>query len=260
MPARTTNTHLERRPWWQLDEGVPVALTVLAAWGYMINYTCFHTQLGTLQSALLFLPMMQLHTGVFITAHEAMHGSVAPNNPWLNDAIGRLAGTLYAGLDFTYMRQKHREHHAHTGLVGEDPDFHPGTGRDLGPWAWNFMKRYLSIWQFVRLNIMVGAIQLSGAPYLNMVVFLLCAGLLSAVQLFYFGTYIPHRPPKDSPNEVMHWEKAQTSACKTRLGSFLTCYSFDCHYEHHANPRTPWFRLWDDRKARLAGMADKLIK
>jgi beta-carotene/zeaxanthin 4-ketolase len=155
-----------------------------------------------------------------------------------------------AGLPFDHMRDKHREHHAHTGVLGKDPDFHQGNP-SLGMWLWQFMRRYLGFWQMVRLNVMVAAVQLSGAPYMNMVVFLLCAGLLSGMQLFYFGTYLPHRPPLDAPDEVMNWEKAKSSQANTRLGSILTCYHFDCHYEHHANPRAPWFRLWDARKDRL---------
>lgn len=86
-----------RRRWWEFDQGVYVAAAILTGWGLMVHYTVFHVTLPSWQALLLFLPMMQLHTGVFITAHEAMHGSVAPSNPALNDFFGRLACTLYAG-------------------------------------------------------------------------------------------------------------------------------------------------------------------
>ncbi len=175
-----------------------------------------------------------------------MHGAVAPSNPKLNQFMGRLAGTLYAGLDYDSMRAAHQEHHAHTGILEKDPDFHAGDP-GLIPWAAKFIKKYLTIKQMVILNVMVGAVQISGAPYKNMVIFLLCAGLLSAAQLFYFGTYVPHRPPKDSPQEVMTWEKSNPTWATTRLASFLTCYHFDCHVEHHGNPRLAWYELWGSR-------------
>lgn len=46
-----------------LDKGVWVAAGLLTAWATMIHITVFHTPLGSLQSYLLFWPMMQLHTG-----------------------------------------------------------------------------------------------------------------------------------------------------------------------------------------------------
>ena len=187
---------------------------------------------------------------VFITAHDAMHGAVAPSNPKLNKFMGRLAGTLYAGLDYDSMKEAHHEHHAHTGYLEKDPDFHAGNP-SLPAWAGKFMKRYLSIKQMVILNLMVGAVQISGAPYKNMVIFLLCAGLLSAAQLFYFGTYVPHRPPKEDPSKVMIWEESNPTWATTRLASWVTCYHFDCHVEHHSNPRLAWYELWSERKKTL---------
>ncbi|KAL0048922.1 hypothetical protein WJX82_002471 [Trebouxia sp. C0006] len=233
-----------------LDKGVWVAAGLITAWATMIHITVFHTPLHSLQAVALFWPMMQLHTGVFITAHDAMHGAIAPSNPKLNQIMGRLAGTLYAGLDYDTMKVAHHEHHLHTGIQEKDPDFHSGNP-GLLPWAGKFIKKYLTIKQMVILNLMVGAVQISGAPYKNMVVFLLCAGLLSAAQLFYFGTYVPHRPPKDNPQQVMSWEKSNPTWATTRLASFVTCYHFDCHVEHHHNPRLAWYELWGARKQAL---------
>lgn len=242
-----------------LDRGVWVAAGLITAWASMIHITVFHTPLNSLQAVALFWPMMQLHTGVFITAHDAMHGAVAPSNPKLNRFMGRLAGTLYAGLDYDSMKKAHHEHHAHTGLQDQDPDFHSGDPGVL-PWAGKFIKKYLTIKQMVILNLMVGAVQISGAPYKNMVIFLLCAGLLSAVQLFYFGTYVPHKPPKDNPQQVMNWERSNPTWATTRLASFMTCYHFDCHVEHHSNPRLSWYELWGARKQTLASERQNLMQ
>jgi len=197
-----------------------------------------------------FIEFCLLLCRVFITAHDAMHGAIAPSNPKLNQFMGRLAGTLYAGLDYDSMKVAHHEHHLHTGIQEKDPDFHSGNPGVL-PWAGKFIKKYLTIKQFVILNLMVGAVQICGAPYKNMVVFLLCAGLLSAAQLFYFGTYVPHRPPKHNPQQVMTWEKSNPTWATTRLASFVTCYHFDCHVEHHHNPRLAWYELWGARKQAL---------
>ena len=75
-----------------------------------------------------------------------------------------------------------------------------------------------------------------------MYIYMAACGILSSLQLFYFGTYIPHKPLNHK--EVMYWEKSNSSS-KERFESFLTCYHFDCHFEHHAMPHVPWFELWN---------------
>jgi hypothetical protein len=54
------------------------------------------------------------------------------------------------------------------------------------------------------------------------------SGSYPTLQLFLYGTYLPHHPPK-GPNAntaVMAWPKSRTSQA-SRLQSFLTCYHFD---------------------------------
>jgi fatty acid desaturase len=46
----------------------------------------------------------------------------------------------------------------------------------------------------------------------------------------------------------MNWEKSKSTTKTTRIESFLTCFHFDCHFEHHAMPQVPWFDLWDVKK------------
>jgi beta-carotene ketolase (CrtW type) len=48
--------------------------------------------------------------------------------------------------------------------------------------------------------------------------------------LFYFGTYLPHLPPNAA--EVMHWQKSHSPDDPAWL-SFLKCYNFGYHWEHH---------------------------
>ncbi len=63
-----------------------------------------------------------LSVGLFIVAHDSMHGSLAPFRPRLNLAVGRLALALYAGFSFDRLAPKHFAHHRHPGTA-EDPDF-----------------------------------------------------------------------------------------------------------------------------------------
>jgi beta-carotene ketolase (CrtW type) len=87
------------------------------------------------------------------------------------------------------------------------------------------MKGYISIPQFVKLQATVIFLAAFGAPIQNMLLFWASAGLVSAVRLFYFGTYLPHKP-RNGPNEVMAWAKARSARAPTAL-SFLRCYCFD---------------------------------
>lgn len=81
-----------------------------------------------------------------------------------------------------------------------------------------------------------------GVPVANLLFFWAAPGLLSAFRLFYFGTYLPHRPPSGSASEAMPWEKSASSD-DARLVSFLKVYHFDLHYEHHRWPLAPWWQL-----------------
>jgi beta-carotene ketolase (CrtW type) len=101
----------------------------------------------------------------------------------------------------------------------------PSGDPDLLPWFTNFMKGYISIPQFVKLQATVIFLAAFGAPIQNMILFWAGAGLVSAVRLFYFGTYLPHKP-RNGPNEVMAWAKARSAKAPTAL-SFLRCYCFD---------------------------------
>lgn len=58
--------------------------------------------------------------------------------------------------------------------------------------------------------------------------------------LLYF--HVPRRSPRADPSEVMPWE-ASASSSAGRLLSFLTCYHFDYHWEHHRWPYAPWWQL-----------------
>lgn len=108
---------------------------------------------------------------------------------------------------------------------------HPSTlpgDPALLPWYFNFMKGYISLQQFAKLQATVLFLMYFGASMPNMLLFWAGSGLVSAVRLFYFGTYTPHKPRKGA-NEVMAWAKARSASAPTLL-SFLRCYCFDMHW------------------------------
>jgi len=190
-----------------------------------------------------FLVLEFMYTGLFITTHDAMHGTIAMRNRKLNDFLGQLAITCYAWFDYNMLHKKHWEHHNHTGVVGEDPDFHQGNPSVLA-WFANFMTAYMSIWQMVKIAWWAAALQLLGAPMMNIAFYMAGAGILSAVRLFYYGTYVPHHPEPgpDAATKSMPWSVSRSSRAP-RLISFLTCYHFDLHWEHHRWPYAPWWQL-----------------
>lgn len=190
-----------------------------------------------------------LYTGLFITAHDAMHGTVTPDFPRLNDAIGRLAVTLYALFSYRRLRQEHFRHHDHP-VSSEDPDFHGEDGAGFGQWYLRFMVTYLSVIQLLGMAAVFNLLQhLVGVALLNLVVFWVVPALASTVQLFYFGTYLPHRLPPQGHDEP---HRATSNDYPPWL-SLVTCFHFGYHREHHERPDLPWWRLPAYRKHCVEG-------
>ena len=79
-----------------------------------------------------------------------------------------------------------------------------------------------------------------GARPANLLAFWAAPALLSALQLFTFGTWLPHRHT-DQPFADAH--HARSSGYGPLL-SLLTCFHFGRHHEHHLTPWRPWWRLW----------------
>jgi beta-carotene ketolase (CrtW type) len=238
--------------------GLGSAVGLLAAWACLFKHAIWGFDLfgpltpwHVLDGVLTFAALEFVSTGLFITTHDSMHGSVTPNNRFLNDVIGATCISLYAWFDYSLMWTKHWEHHNLCGTPNEDPDFHKGDP-GLLPWFFHFMKGYISWQQFVKLQGTVFFLGFFGAPIQNMLLFWAGSGLLSAVRLFYYGTFIPHKPRKGA-DEVMAWAKARSASGPT-LVSFLRCYNFDMHWEHHRWPFCPWWDLPRARKIRYQAM------
>ena len=86
---------------------------------------------------------------------------------------------------------------------------------------------------------------------INVIAFWAVPGLLAALQLFTFGTYLPHRP---QPAPFADRHNARTNTYPIWL-SLLTCFHFGYHHEHHEHPQLPWWRLPTARRSPDAAAA-----
>lgn len=194
-------------------------------------------------TALLAIPLVLvqawLSTGLFIIAHDCMHGSLALGRPRLNTAIGTLCLAAYAALSYAELYPKHHAHHAAPGTAA-DPDFHPDHPTRVLPWFVRFFSGYYTHWQIVRITLAAVAYMLLGASLLDIVVFWAVPAVAALAQLFVFGTFLPHRHETAPFADHHHARSARLSP----LLSLLTCFHFGgFHHEHHLSPGTPWHRL-----------------
>ncbi len=222
--------------------GLCVAALFMASWLGVHVGAIFGIQLNAAVIPLtiaLVLVQSWLSTALFITAHDAMHGSLAPAWPKLQRRVGQAAMWIYAGLDYRQFEPKHFEHHKHVGTA-DDPDFHAGEPTRFLPWLTVFFARYYTHGQILRITAMATVYLLLGASLLNIVIFWAVPALMALLQLFYFGTYLPHR-------HDAHAFADQHNARSTQLPDFLsllTCFHFGgYHHEHHLFPSEPWWRL-----------------
>ena len=190
-------------------------------------------------AVLLIVAQAWLSTGLFIVAHDCMHGSFAPGHPRVNRAVGTLCLGAYAALSYRALHPKHHAHHDAPGTEA-DPDFHTGAPRAALPWFVRFFMGYYTHGQILRITVAAILYMLLGASLLNIVAFWAVPALLALGQLFFFGTFLPHRHD-DAPFADHH--NARGNALSP-LASIATCFHFGTyHHEHHLSPRTPWWRL-----------------
>ncbi|MBW4620706.1 MAG: fatty acid desaturase [Cyanosarcina radialis HA8281-LM2] len=182
---------------------------------------------------------MFLYTGLFITAHDAMHGAVCPQSVRINRFIGSLAVIIYGLFSYKELLQKHWLHHHHPAS-DRDPDFHDGKHTNFIGWYLYFMRRYGSWKQFIGLTVIYQSAHLIfHIPQLNLILFWIVPSILSSIQLFYFGTFLTHKEPVEG---FKNHHRAQTNPLPV-LWSLITCYHFGYHEEHHAYPQLAWWQL-----------------
>lgn len=214
-------------------KGILIALTIISAWSislllllhWEINFANPLTYIGILIQT-------HLYTGLFITAHDAMHGVIS-RNIRTNHFIGWLAAILFSFNFYWRLFPKHHEHHQFVA-TDKDPDYHHSDNFFF--WYLSFITTYINIWQLLLMAVTFNLLKLI-FPVGNLMMFWILPAVLSTFQLFYFGTYLPHRG--ENPNK-----HRSRSLSRNHLWAFMTCYFFGYHYEHHDSPNTPWWRLW----------------
>ena len=230
--------------------GLAFAATVVTAWASLFVWGVFLHRWSAWDLVRVpagVLLQAGLGAALYLIAHDAMHGSLAPGRPRLNAIVGQVCVALYAGFSFRKLAAAHHRHHAAPGLA-DDPDFHVADPRGFRGWLWSFFFRYFGWPEFLRLTLGVAVCLLLGASVANLLVFWAAPALLSALQLFTFGTYLPHRH-EAAPFADGH--RARSLRQPLWL-SFVTCLHFGgFHHEHHLNPGLPWWRLPEARRQSL---------
>ena len=222
--------------------GLGLAAVLISVWLALHVYTVFFVTLSWANVA-LWLPVVLvqcwLYVGLFIIAHDCMHGSLAPFQPRVNWAVGQLCLGLYAGFWYTPLNHAHHRHHRYSGTA-DDPDFDARPPHGFVAWFLSFFREYFGWREFLTITAVFWAyLLLLGAHPANLILFWALPSLLSALQLFTFGTYLPHRP-EVVPFADRH--NARSNNYPVWL-SLLTCFHFGYHHEHHEVPDAPWWRL-----------------
>jgi beta-carotene/zeaxanthin 4-ketolase len=223
----------------QSRRGLGLAALIVAAWSTLLGAALFVDVDGAwaVPAAIATIALLcWLDVGLFIVAHDAMHGTLARAWPGVNRAVGRIALVLYAGFSFDRFASRHHHHHRTPGADG-DPDFH----RDARFWPWYaaFLRRYVG-WRELAGLVVVSLLLMMLAPPWRVALFWTLPALLASLQLFAFGTWLPHRPRADDPFADRH--RARSNRYGT-LASLASCFHFGYHLEHHRRPDAPWWRL-----------------
>jgi beta-carotene ketolase (CrtW type) len=188
---------------------------------------------------LLLLWQTFLYTGLFVTAHDAMHGVVFPLNRMVNDATGTVMLSLYGLFSFQQLRARHQLHHQ-CPASETDPDYCVDCPTQLWTWYGSFMARYWSWPRFLAFVLIFSTLnRCCGIASANLAWGWIYPSVLSSLQLFYFGTYLPHRRPSQGYRD----HHCATTIVRPYWLSLLACYHFGYHCEHHAYPQVPWWRL-----------------
>ena len=218
--------------------GVIIALTIILSWGVHLFYLLTSVQVNFYDPLFYFHILLQayLFTGLFITAHDAMHGNITKDKAF-NKAIGAVSCFLFAGFSYKRLIKNHYRHH-NEPTSEDDPDFSTDS-QNFFKWWFRFIAGYTTVSQIIIMAIIYNLLKfLSNEP--AVIFFWLIPVILSTLQLFYFGTYLPHRYPERNLNSP-HFARSQK---KNHLIAMLSCYFFGYHLEHHFSPKTPWWKLY----------------
>ena len=233
--------------------GLALTAAIFAAWLSIHLFAMFVFDL-TWASLPLALAMVivqcWLSVGMFIASHDAMHGSLVPGGGRINDVVGGFLLFVYAGFAWKRMRDAHFAHHKAPGTL-DDPDFSVDHPTRFWPWYGTFLKRYFG-WRSLAFVVALvwGLHLIADVPMANIVLFYGLPSIASSIQLFYFGTYRPHRHEGEDRPGFADRHNARSERFGP-LASLASCYHFGYHLEHHRRPDIPW---WGLPKARREGV------
>jgi len=225
--------------------GLIIALMIISGWLIHLTYILIYQEVN-LTDAWFWLHLIVqtwLSTGLFITAHDAMHRTVSPALK-VNKTVGNIATFLFAGLSYRNLNGKHQLHHLTPGTPS-DPDYKTGN-QNFFVWWFSFMKSYISFWQILIMALLFNVLLLFFSE-LQLLILWILPLIVATFQLFYFGTYLPHRLPHTSDMQP-HNSRTQK---RNHLWALLSCYFFGYHSEHHYSPQTPWWQLYRLKNERL---------
>lgn len=218
--------------------GILAAVTIITLWASHLFYSLRYSEVDFTSPVFYLHVLIQgyLFTGLFITAHDAMHGTVSQNKT-INKYTGVLTTFLFAGLSYGKLLKNHKLHHIHSGTA-EDPDY-SGKSQNFFVWFAKFFMKYVSIYQIIIVGINFNVLKYF-FPEISVWFYYVVPAFLGTLQLFYFGTYRPHKQPH---TEEMMPHNARTLKAN-HFWAMLSCYFFGYHSEHHAGPHIPWWQLY----------------
>lgn len=178
-----------------------------------------------------------LFVGLFIVAHDCMHGLVGSETGGTSKVLGQICAFLFAGFSYKRLKENHDLHHSFLA-TDKDPDYTSGENENFFVWIKSFILRYFGLKEFLILHIHVILLYFLSGGFLKVFLFFAIPSWIASLQLFYFGTYKPHKDFLNSKASL----KARSNSYPVWL-SFLTCYHFGYHREHHKYPYLPWWQL-----------------
>lgn len=227
--------------------GVLIAIIVILCWLLHLLYSLFFVQVEVDSVWMYFHMLVQayLYTGLFITGHDAMHGLIS-NGRKVNTIFGWISSLFFAGLSYEKLRTNHYKHHQFPATEN-DPDYYVKS-QNFFVWWVVFLFRYATIWQFLFMATVFNLLRLL-FDVNQLIIFWIIPAVLATFQLFFVGTFLPHRKP--------HLDNMQPHQARSQRGphwwAMISCYFFGYHWEHHEVPRVPWWQLYreKDKNTRL---------
>lgn len=219
--------------------GLAVASIIIFLWlASLIGFLTF--DLAQIPLVLIVLGVFLrsfLHTGLFITTHEAIHGVISKHRQ-INDSIGYITSFLYGLLPYKVLAENHRLHHRYPASE-QDPDFYSPDSNNFLLWYASFMKEYQKGGQawvlLIGMTIIFCTLICLHISSANILLFWAIPILISSMQLFTFGIFLPHRQTEEDYSDRHRAKSINYSV----IWSFITCYHFSYHWEHYQYPHLP---------------------